>query len=112
MLLNCSPLGQLRLGAQARRQERAHCAGGTLGTLGTLGTFTFAGALCMIEPMFGPPDQAADSVTGKKQRIAVSVPRELVERIDDFRWAQRLESRAEAIRRLLEDGLAANKRRS
>ena len=63
----------------------------------------------MIEPMFAPPDQALDSVSGKMQRIAVSFPRELVERIDDFRWAQRLESRAAAIRRLVEDGLEATK---
>jgi metal-responsive CopG/Arc/MetJ family transcriptional regulator len=58
----------------------------------------------MIEPMFAPPD----SVSGKMQRIAVSFPRELVERIDDFRFANRIESRAAAIRLLVEDGLKAN----
>jgi metal-responsive CopG/Arc/MetJ family transcriptional regulator len=61
----------------------------------------------MTAPMFAPPDQAADAVGGKMQRIAVSVPKELREQIDDFRWAQRLESRAEAIRRLVEAGLEA-----
>jgi len=49
--------------------------------------------------MFAPPDQAADRVSGKMQRIAVSFPRELVARIDDFGFASRLESRGEAIQR-------------
>jgi hypothetical protein len=57
--------------------------------------------------MVAPPDQAADSVSGKMQRIAVSVPRELREQIDDFRFANRIASRAAAIRRLIEDGLEA-----
>ena len=60
--------------------------------------------------MVAPPDQAADRVSGKMQRIAGNFPREVVARIDDFRWAPRLESRAEAIRRLIEAGLEAEGR--
>jgi Arc/MetJ-type ribon-helix-helix transcriptional regulator len=64
----------------------------------------------MTAPMFAPPDQAADAVGGKMQRIAVSVPKELREQIDDFRFANRIASRAEAIRRLVEAGLEAQGR--
>jgi metal-responsive CopG/Arc/MetJ family transcriptional regulator len=51
------------------------------------------------------------------QLVEVIMPRELRERIDDFRVAQRLPSRVEAIRQLVEAGLevakeAPNKRRS
>jgi metal-responsive CopG/Arc/MetJ family transcriptional regulator len=35
----------------------------------------------------------------------ISLPRSLVERIDDFRFAHHLSSRAEAIRELIEAGL-------
>ena len=35
----------------------------------------------------------------------ISLPRSLVERIDDFRFERRLSSRAEAIRELIEAGL-------
>jgi Arc/MetJ-type ribon-helix-helix transcriptional regulator len=51
------------------------------------------------------------------QLVDVRMPRELRERIDAFRSADRLPSRAESIRRLIEAGLEAteaapNKRRS
>ena len=35
----------------------------------------------------------------------ISLPRSLVEQIDDFRFERRLSSRAEAIRQLIEAGL-------
>jgi metal-responsive CopG/Arc/MetJ family transcriptional regulator len=38
-------------------------------------------------------------------RIVTPMPRQLVERIDDFRFSHRLRSRAEAIRQLIEAGL-------
>lgn len=38
-------------------------------------------------------------------RIVTPMPRQLVERIDDFRFSRRLHSRAEAIRQLIEAGL-------
>ena len=36
----------------------------------------------------------------------INLPRNLVEQIDDFRFERRLSSRTEAIRKLLEEGLA------
>jgi metal-responsive CopG/Arc/MetJ family transcriptional regulator len=38
-------------------------------------------------------------------RIITPIPRELLRAIDDFRFSQRLPSRAEAIRQLIEMGL-------
>jgi metal-responsive CopG/Arc/MetJ family transcriptional regulator len=43
------------------------------------------------------------------ERIPVPMPKKLVERIDDFRFAHRLPSRAEAIRQLIEAGLRHGK---
>lgn len=40
-------------------------------------------------------------------RIITPMPASLVEKIDDYRFKARLPSRAEAIRRLVEKGLAA-----
>jgi metal-responsive CopG/Arc/MetJ family transcriptional regulator len=51
--------------------------------------------------MVAKPDQDVE-------RIFTRMPRKLVERIDDFRFPRRIPSRAEAIRRLIEDGLKAN----
>jgi metal-responsive CopG/Arc/MetJ family transcriptional regulator len=39
----------------------------------------------------------------------ISLPRSLVERIDDFRFERRLSSRAEALRELIEAGLQGAK---
>lgn len=58
------------------------------------GTFTDHCALRIIDAM--PQDV---------DRIVVPMPRQLVERIDDFRFSRRLPSRAEAIRQLIEAGL-------
>ena len=58
--------------------------------------------------MFAPPDQDAEGAGGKMQRvIAFTMPRALVERIDDFRYARHIPSRSEAIRELIEGGLKA-----
>jgi metal-responsive CopG/Arc/MetJ family transcriptional regulator len=40
------------------------------------------------------------------QRIAIPMPQDLIKKIDDYRWANRLPSRAAAIRQLIEAGLA------
>lgn len=40
------------------------------------------------------------------ERIAIPMPKELIQRIDEYRWANRIPSRAEAIRQLIEAGLA------
>ena len=41
----------------------------------------------------------------KNSRILVDIPRELLRAVEDYRYSQRIPSRAEAIRRLLEIGL-------
>jgi hypothetical protein len=47
-----------------------------------------------------------EKADGPPARVTtISLPRSLVERIDDFRFERRLSSRAEAIRRLIEEGL-------
>jgi len=43
----------------------------------------------------------------KDPRIITPMPQEMVSRIDDYRFANRIPSRAEAIRRLVEKGLNA-----
>ena len=40
------------------------------------------------------------------ERIAIPMPPDLIKTIDDYRWANRLPSRAAAIRQLIEIGLA------
>jgi metal-responsive CopG/Arc/MetJ family transcriptional regulator len=39
------------------------------------------------------------------ERIAIPMPADLIRKIDDYRWANRLPSRAAAIRQLIEAGL-------
>jgi metal-responsive CopG/Arc/MetJ family transcriptional regulator len=39
------------------------------------------------------------------ERIAIPMPATLIERIDEYRWSERLPSRAAAIRGLIEIGL-------
>ena len=39
------------------------------------------------------------------ERIAIPIPKDLVALIDEYRWANRLPSRAEAIRQLVRKGL-------
>ncbi|MDO9714028.1 hypothetical protein [Paracraurococcus lichenis] len=43
----------------------------------------------------------------KSERIITPLPKSLVDAIDDYRFTNRLPSRAEAMRRILEAGLAA-----
>jgi hypothetical protein len=43
----------------------------------------------------------------KNERIITPMPQSLVAAVDDYRFAARVPSRAEAIRRLLEIGLAS-----
>jgi metal-responsive CopG/Arc/MetJ family transcriptional regulator len=50
----------------------------------------------MVAKADGPPARVT----------TISLPRSLVERVDGFRFERRLSSRAEAIRQLLEEGLA------
>ena len=39
------------------------------------------------------------------ERIAIPMPRDLIAEIDEYRWANRLPSRAAAIRQLVKEGL-------
>jgi metal-responsive CopG/Arc/MetJ family transcriptional regulator len=41
------------------------------------------------------------------ERIAIPMPPDLIKKIDEYRWANRLPSRAAAIRLLIEIGLQA-----
>jgi metal-responsive CopG/Arc/MetJ family transcriptional regulator len=43
-------------------------------------------------------------------RIIVPMPRRLIAQIDDYRWANRIPSRAEAIRQLVKQGLQTPKK--
>lgn len=43
------------------------------------------------------------------ERVAIPMPKDLVDQIDEYRWANRLPSRAEAIRQLVKQALEANK---
>ncbi len=47
----------------------------------------------------------AHGMTTEKPRILLTVDDELLERIDDYRYGNRIPSRSEAIRRLIEDAL-------
>jgi metal-responsive CopG/Arc/MetJ family transcriptional regulator len=42
-------------------------------------------------------------------RIIIPIPPKLLQQIDDFRWQNRIPSRAEAIRLLVKEGLKAKK---
>lgn len=42
-------------------------------------------------------------------RIIIPMPKKLVAQIDDYRWANRIPSRAEAIRQLVRKGLRSPK---
>jgi hypothetical protein len=41
-------------------------------------------------------------------RVAVKIPKGLLERVEDFQFARRLDSRVAALRQLIEIGLKAN----
>jgi metal-responsive CopG/Arc/MetJ family transcriptional regulator len=42
-------------------------------------------------------------------RIIIPIPPKLLQQIDDYRWANRIHSRAETIRLLVKEGLKAKK---
>lgn len=42
-------------------------------------------------------------------RVIIPIPKNLLRQIDDYRWANRIPSRAEAIRLLIKEGLRAPK---
>lgn len=48
-------------------------------------------------------------MTTDKPKLLFVIPQELLDRIDDFRFENRINSRAEAIRQLIEAGLAVSK---
>ena len=52
--------------------------------------------------------QRLSMVTEQDTRIITPMPKALVAKIDDYRFQNRIPSRAEAIRRLVEAGLSAS----
>ena len=45
------------------------------------------------------------------ERVAIPMPPDLIAQIDEYRWANRLPSRAEAIRQLVKEGLRKEARK-
>jgi len=43
-------------------------------------------------------------------RVIIPIPKRLLAQVDEYRWANRLPSRAEAIRQLVAEGLRKPKR--
>jgi hypothetical protein len=68
-----------------------------------------AGPRLKAAGLWRPPTLGLIAMFEKADRpprvTTISLPRSLVERIDDFRFERRLSSRAEAIRELIEAGL-------
>ena len=60
----------------------------------------------MLAPMH---NSAVPAKPDDERRIIIPMPKELVDRIDEYRWQNRLPSRAEAIRQLIKEGLRAKK---
>ena len=54
----------------------------------------------MPRPLQDPPSH---------QNVSIRVTAELLAAVDDFKFANRINARADAFRRLLEDGLSLNK---
>jgi metal-responsive CopG/Arc/MetJ family transcriptional regulator len=51
----------------------------------------------------------------ESERVIIPLPKPLIEEIDDYRFAERIPSRSEAVRQLLREGLkavAARKKRT
>ena len=48
-------------------------------------------------------------MTTKKPKLLFVIPQELLDRVDDFRFDNRINSRSEAVRRLIESGLESAK---
>jgi metal-responsive CopG/Arc/MetJ family transcriptional regulator len=43
------------------------------------------------------------------ERVVLTMPKDLLDQIDEYRWANRIPSRAEAIRQLIKEGLRLKK---
>jgi metal-responsive CopG/Arc/MetJ family transcriptional regulator len=50
-----------------------------------------------------------NNMTTNKPKLLFVIPQELLDRIDDFRFNNRINSRSEAVRRLIESGLESAK---
>jgi hypothetical protein len=81
-------------GWYASRVYDAACAPDSGDGQGTAGDIAAAGERVVVEPK---PLQ---------ERLTITIPKSLKERIDDFRFLTRRESRSEAIVALIEAGLA------
>jgi metal-responsive CopG/Arc/MetJ family transcriptional regulator len=53
-----------------------------------------------------------NNMTTNKPKLLFVIPQELLDRIDDFRFNNRINSRSEAVRKLIEAGLATTKPKS
>ena len=51
-------------------------------------------------------------MTTDKTKLIMVIEKDLLERVDDFRFENRIPTRAEAVRRLIRDGLQYNKDQS
>ena len=51
-------------------------------------------------------------MTTNKPKLLFVIPQELLDRIDDFRFNNRINSRSSAVRQLIEAGLATTKTKS
>ena len=63
----------------------------------SLAALTASKAVRKLDPMSKEP---------QPERVIIPISRELLDRIEEFRWSIRAPSRAEAMRALLEEGLA------
>lgn len=55
-----------------------------------------------------PPSCIFSSMPTDNPKILITLKADLLTRIDDYRFGNRLDSRSEAIRRLIEEGLKAS----
>jgi len=53
-----------------------------------------------------------NNMTTNKPKLLFVIPQELLDRIDDFRFNNRINSRSSAVRQLIEAGLATTKTKS
>ena len=50
-------------------------------------------------------------MSAKNPKVLITLTNELIERVDDYRYDNRVPSRSEAIRRLLEEALKKHEKR-
>jgi len=48
----------------------------------------------------------------QNQKLIIQVPKELLEKIDDYRFKNRIHSRAETVRQLIETSLHCSKKKA